>query len=94
MLTKFKSVNQPGEKESVFRKMLIIKALLDLCTKNVVFIQGLRIRTFLFVFRVFLFSLFAKLRIDNRPETDSRKKSPNLASKFTHSDKETRGEKA
>ncbi len=55
MLTKFKSVNQLGEKESAFRKMLIRKAGLGFMHKNVVFIQGLRIRTFLFVFRVFFF---------------------------------------
>jgi hypothetical protein len=93
MKTTFKSVNQPREKESVFRKMLIRKAGLNLCTKGRRLYTGSLDKDFYF-FRVFFNSLFAKLRIENRHETASRKKSPNLGYKFTHSDKETRGEKA
>jgi hypothetical protein len=58
--------------------------------KKGVFIQDLRIRTFQFVFRVFLNLLFAKLRIDNRHETAAAAKNPRiLLISSPHSDKET-----
>jgi hypothetical protein len=83
MLTKLKSVIQLGEKESAFRKMLIRKAGLEFMHKKRRLYIGSPDKDFSICFSCFFVnSLFAQVRIDNRHETFSRKKSPN-------SDKET-----
>jgi hypothetical protein len=81
MLTKFKSVNQLGEKESAFRKMLIRKAGLNYCTKKRRLYTGSPDKNFSICFSCFFNSLFAKLRIDMRQP--GAKKSPNLAYTLT-----------
>jgi hypothetical protein len=84
MLTKFKSVNQLGEKESAFRKMLIRNAGLEFMHKKRRLYAGSPDKDFSICFSCFFVnSLFAKVRINNRHETSSCKKSPNLAYKFT-----------